>query len=71
MMRVLLYETAQTMLTRSAKWSWLKGWAMKIAKRRGVKRAIVALARRLAVVMHRRWIDGTEFQSTIDIAATA
>jgi len=71
MMRVMLYEAAQTMLTRSAKWSWLKAWAMKIAKRRGMKRAIVALARRLAVVMHRMWMDGTEFQWTKDIAATA
>jgi transposase len=36
MIRVMLYEAAQTMLTRSAKWSWLKAWAMKIAKRRGM-----------------------------------
>ena len=71
MMRVMLYEAAQTMLTRSAKWSRLKAWAMKIAKRRGMKRAIVALARRLAVVMHRMWMDGTEFQWTRNIAATA
>jgi transposase len=33
--------------------SWLKGWAMKIARHRGMKKAIVALARRLAVIMHR------------------
>jgi transposase len=59
------------MLTRSAKWSWLKAWVMNIAKRRGVKRAIVASARRLAVVMHRIWVDGTEFQWTRDIATTA
>jgi len=49
------------MLIRATKWSWLKSWAMQIAKRRGVKKAIVALARRLAVIMHRIWIDGTEF----------
>ncbi len=49
MMRVMLYEAAQSML-RSKKWSWLKAWAMKIAKRRGIKKAIVALARRLAVI---------------------
>ena len=71
MMRVMLYEAAQTMLTRSAKWSWLKAWAMKIAKRRGMKRAIVALARRLAVVMHRMWVDGTEFRWTREIVVTA
>jgi transposase len=48
MMRVMLYEAAQSML-RSKKWSWLKAWATQIARRRGMKKAIVALARRLAV----------------------
>ena len=62
MMRVMLYEAAQSMLVRSAKWSWLKAWAMQIARRRGMKKAIVALARRLAVIMHRIWVDGTEFR---------
>jgi transposase len=60
MMRTMLYEAAQSML-RSKKWSWLKAWAMQIARRRGIKKAIVALARRLAVIMHRIWVDGTEF----------
>ena len=69
MMRMMLYEAAQSMLVRSAKWSWLKAWAMKIARRRGMKKAIVALARRLAVIMHRIWVDGTEFQWTRDVAA--
>jgi hypothetical protein len=64
MMRVMLYEAAQIMLVRSAKWSWLKAWAMKIARQRGMKKAIVALARRLAVIMHRIWVDGTEFRWT-------
>ena len=63
MMRVMLYEAAQSML-RSNKWSWLKAWAMQIARRRGMKKAIVALARRLAVIMHRIWVDGTEFRWT-------
>ena len=35
---------------------------MQVARRRGAKKAIVALARRLAVVMHRMWVDGTEFR---------
>ncbi|MEJ2116789.1 MAG: IS110 family transposase [Alphaproteobacteria bacterium] len=61
LMRTLLYEGAQTMLTRSVKWSWLRAWGMKIAKNRGMKKAIVALARRMAVIMHRIWTDGTEF----------
>ena len=67
MMRVMLYEAAQSMLY-SKKWSWLKAWAMQIARRRGVKKAIVALARRLAVIMHRIWVDGTEFRWTRDVA---
>src|SRR6187397_2420788 len=43
MMRVMLYEAAQVMLTRTNKWSWLKAWAMKIARHRGMRKAIVAL----------------------------
>jgi transposase len=64
MMRVMLYEAAQSMLTRTVKWSWLKAWAIKIARHRGLKKATVALARRLAVIMHRIWVDGTEFSWT-------
>jgi transposase len=68
MMRMMLYEAAQSMLLRSAKWSWLKTWAIKIARHRGMKKAIVALARRLAVIMHRMWVDGTEFRWTREVA---
>ena len=67
MMRVMLYEAAQSMLFHSTKWSWLKAWAMKIARHRGMKKAIVALARRLAVIMHRIWVDGTEFRWTKEV----
>ena len=70
MMRVMLYEAAQSMLG-TKKWSWLKAWAMQIARRRGIKKAIVALARRLAVIMHRIWVDGTEFRWTREQAAAA
>ena len=69
MMRMMLYEAAQIVLVRSTKWSWLKAWAMKIARHRGMKKAIVALARRLAVIMHRIWVDGTEFRWTQQVAA--
>jgi transposase len=69
MVRTTLYEAAQILLVRSTKWSWLKAWAMQIAKRRGIKRAIVALARRLAVIMHRIWVDGTEFRWTREVTA--
>lgn len=68
MVRHLLYEAAQVMLTRVQKWSWLKAWAMSIARRRGRQRAIVALARRLGVIMHRMWIDATEFRWTREVA---
>jgi len=71
MMRVMLYEAAQVMLTRTNKWSWLNAWAMKIARHRGMKKAIVALARRLAVIMHRIWVDGTEFRWTREQAVAA
>jgi hypothetical protein len=56
------------LLSRVKKWSWLKAWAMNIAKRRGRQKAIVALARRLAVVMHRMWSDGTPFRWAKEIA---
>jgi transposase len=68
MMRVMLYEAAQILLMRSTQWSWLKAWTMQIARRRGMKKAIVALARRLAVIMHRIWVDGTEFCWTREAA---
>jgi transposase len=69
MLRTMLYEAAHIMLVRSAKWSWLKAWAMKIAQHRGLKKAIVALARRLAVILHRIWVESTEFRWTGQVAA--
>jgi transposase len=57
------------MLVRSAKWSWLKAWAMKIARQRGMTKPIVALTHRLAVIMHRIWLDDTEFRRTREVAA--
>src|SRR5437879_5752353 len=70
MMRMMLYEAAQSMF-HSTKWSWLKAWAMKVARHRGMKKAIVALARRLAVIMHRIWVNGTAFRWTQEQAAAA
>ena len=57
--RTNLYEAASGLMVRCKKWSALKAWGMSIAKRRGHKRAIVAVARKLAVVMHAMWRDGT------------
>ena len=62
MMRAALYEAANVLLGRTTRWSWLKAWAMAVAKRRGKSRAKVALARRLGVIMHRMWMDGSEFR---------
>ena len=61
MMRSLLYVAAQVLLTRVKRWSALKAWGAQISRRRGHKKAIIALARKIAVILHRMWIDGTEF----------
>jgi transposase len=60
--RCALYTAANAMLTRSSRWSPLKAWGMKLAKTRGHKKAVVAVARKLAVILHRMWIDETQFQ---------
>lgn len=62
MVRTALFEAAHTMLTRAVRFSSLKRWALDVAKRRGMKRAKVALARKLSVVLHRIWVDATEFR---------
>jgi transposase len=62
MVRTALYEAASVMLTRTVRMSPLKSWAMGVAKRRGTKKARVALARKLGVILHRMWIDGTTFR---------
>ncbi len=60
--RTALYEAAHSLLIRSTKWSALRAWGMNIAKRRGMARARVAVARKLAVILHRMWVDGSEFR---------
>ena len=69
LLRTMLYEAAHALLTRSGKWSWLKAWGVRVAQRRGMRRAIVAVARRLAVVLHRMWVDGSEFRWSKDSTA--
>ena len=61
--RTALYEAAHIILTRPVKGSALKSWAARLAKRVGMKKAKVALARKLAVIMHRMLVDGTKFNS--------
>jgi transposase len=69
--RTALYEAAHSLLVRSKKWSSLRAWGMTIAKRRGMARARVAVARKLAVILHRMWADATEFRFGKEAAAIA
>jgi hypothetical protein len=63
LLRTTLYQAALALLTRTQRWSTLKAWGMAVAKRRGLRRAVVAVARKLAIVMHRGvWTDGSEFR---------
>ena len=62
--RVLLYEAAMSMLTRSKANSALKAWGLRLARKRGLKRACVAVARKLAAVLHRMWLDESSFRFT-------
>jgi transposase len=64
MMRSSLYEAALVLLTGPGRWNPLKAWGVAIAKRRGMQKAIVAVARKLAIVLHRMWRDQTEFRWT-------
>ena len=69
MLRMYLFEAAGVLLTRVPKWSGLKAWGAKLAKRNGLRKAKVAVARKLAVILHRMWIDGTEFNWSTKTAA--
>ena len=61
-LRTYLYEAANVLLTRIEKWSALKAWGIRLAKPSGLRKAKVAVARKLAVFLHRMWIEGTEFK---------
>lgn len=69
MVRTALFEAAHIMLTRATRFSSLKRWALGVAQRRGMKRAKVALARKLGVVLHRMWVDKTDFRWTNAVTA--
>jgi len=71
MVRTVLYEAANVLLSRVTRFSALKRWGLEVAKRRGLKRAKVAVARKLAVILHRMWVDGTTFRWTPPKAARA
>jgi len=67
--RTALYQAAHIMLTKPVKASALKSWAMRLARRVGMQKAKVALARKLAVVMHRMLVDGKPFDFAAGAAA--
>ena len=69
-LRTGLYQAAIVMLHKGRP-NWLTAWAWNVAKRRGNKRATVALARRIGVVLHRMWLEGSAFRFTQAEAATA
>jgi hypothetical protein len=56
------FEAASALLTRTERACALKTWGLKLAKRTCMKKAKTAVARKLAVLLHRMWCDGTEFR---------
>lgn len=70
-MRALLFEAATSLIQHVRRYSPLKRWAMRLAARKGFKKAAVAAARKIAVVLHCVWIDGTKFEWAKTKEATA
>jgi transposase len=62
LLRGLLFEAANALLTRTRRACALRRWGLALAKRRGINRARVAVARKLAIILHRMWRDGSEFR---------
>jgi len=60
--RTVLYEAASGLLVRSKAWSSLKAWGLAVKRRRGHKKAVVGVARKLAILLHAMWRDGSEFR---------
>lgn len=62
LLRTYLYEAASVLMHRKKKWSTLKAWGVRLSKRIGMKKAKVAVARKIAVLLHCLWVDGTSFE---------
>ncbi len=60
-LRRALCQAATVMMHRGRS-TWLRTWASQVARRRGRKRAMVALARKIGVILYRMWVDGTVFR---------
>jgi transposase len=61
-LRTALVESAYTILTVSRKNTPLRAWGIDLAKRRGMQKAAIAVARRMSAILHRMWVDGTDFR---------
>lgn len=67
-----LFEAAHSLMVNTRRWCSLKAWGIRIAKRSSMKNALVAVARKLSVILHRMWCDGSDFRwekSTPETAA--
>jgi transposase len=62
LLRTYLFEAASVLLHRTQRWSALKAWGVRLMKRVGAKKAKVAVARKIAVILHCIWTDGTSFE---------
>ncbi len=62
LLRSYLFEAATVLLHRTQRWSTLKAWGMRLLKRVGAKKAKVAIARKIALILHCIWTDGTVFE---------
>ncbi|GLK82844.1 hypothetical protein GCM10017653_09130 [Ancylobacter defluvii] len=67
-LRSALFEAALVLLRPQAKPSALKAWGLRVAKRRGMAKAMIAVARRLSVILHRMWVDRVPFRWTAEPA---
>jgi transposase len=62
LLQTYLFEAVTVLLCRTKKWWTLKAWGMKLAKRIGMKKAKVAVASKIAVILQCIWVDGTTFE---------
>ena len=66
--RSALYVAAHSLVCRSEHWTYLKAWGLRLSKTKGHRRAVIAVARKLAVILHRMWIDEVDFRySSIEV----
>lgn len=62
MLRSYLFEAASVLVHRIKRWSPMQAWGLQLVKRIGLRKAKVAIARKMAIILHRMWSDGTEFE---------